>query len=104
MQLGALCDGLTSLIFMSIRVSNIRLSVNDPELALEARAARALEVRPADIQRWRILRKSLDARDKSHIVFVYALEVALADGEERIVQRAARRPERIAAEIYHEAP
>ena len=47
---------------MPIRLSNIRLGVDESELALAGRLASALDVRPSDIERWRILRKSLDVR------------------------------------------
>ena len=75
---------------MSIRLSNIRLSVDEPELELPGAPPAALDVRPADIERWRDLRKSLDARDKSRIAFVYAVEVSLAADERQLVARAAR--------------
>ena len=76
---------------MAIRRSTLRTSIPEPEATLAARAARALDVRPADIERWRILRKSLDLRDKSDASYVYSLEVTLAkcarDG--RALRRAA---------------
>ncbi|MBI3838438.1 MAG: NAD(P)-binding protein, partial [Planctomycetia bacterium] len=87
---------------MSIRLSNIRMSIEEPEPALVLRAARALDVRPDDIERWRILRKSLDVRDKSDIAYVYSLEVALRDREGRRVERAARKRNGIAVELYRE--
>ncbi|HEX3726412.1 MAG TPA: NAD(P)-binding protein, partial [Pirellulales bacterium] len=64
---------------MSLRVSNLRAGIDEPEEAIVNRAARALDVRPADIERWRILRKSLDARDKDAIAFVYSVEVYLPE-------------------------
>jgi uncharacterized protein len=89
---------------MSIRLSNIRMSIEEPELALLGRAARALDVRPADIERWRILRKSLDVRDKSDIAYVYSLEVALPEAEGRLVKRVARRARGVTAQGYCEPP
>ncbi len=88
---------------MSIRLSNIRLGIEEPELALVGRAATALDVRPDDIEHWRILRKSLDVRDKSHLAFVYSLEVAVRQDESRLAERAARR-RGITAELYREPP
>ena len=49
---------------MPIRLSNLRLPVDAPEAELPAEVAGALALKPADIRRWRILRKSLDVRDK----------------------------------------
>jgi uncharacterized FAD-dependent dehydrogenase len=89
---------------MSIRLSNIRMNIDEPELALLGRAAQALDVQPADIERWRILRKSLDVRDKSEIAYVYSLEVALPEAESRLVERVVRRRRGIGAELYREPP
>lgn len=89
---------------MPIRVSNIRLGVDEPEQALPQRMAQALDLRADDIARWRILRKSLDARDKSSLKFVYSVEVSLPEDERRVVQRAAKRGRRETAELYREPP
>src|SRR4051812_21969491 len=62
---------------MSIRVSNLRLPVEEPEAALPAHLARALGVAPADLGRWRVVRKALDLRDKRQLRFVYNFEVEL---------------------------
>ena len=87
---------------MPIRVSNLRLSVDEPEVALADRMAAALDVRQDDIQRWRILRKSLDTRDKQDLKFVYTAEVALAGDEQTLVARAARRSKPVTIELYDE--
>jgi uncharacterized FAD-dependent dehydrogenase len=63
---------------MSIRVSNLRLAVEEPEAALPTHLARALGVSPTDLARWRIVRKALDLRDKRQLRFVYNFEVELA--------------------------
>src|SRR5262245_43159298 len=89
---------------MSIRVSNIRLGIEEPELALVSAAATALAVRPADIARWRILRKSLDVRDKRDIAYVYSLEVALAEQNARALGRLARPARGVVVESYSEPP
>lgn len=62
---------------MSIRVSNLRLPVDEPEAALPAHLARALGVPVADLGPWRIVRKALDVRDKRQLRFVYNFEVDL---------------------------
>ena len=86
---------------MALRVSNIRLAVEDPETTLPDRLARSLGIQTADIQRWRILRKSLDARDRQ-IQFVYSAEVQLLD-EQKILQHKPRF-QSISIETYSEAP
>ena len=88
---------------MSLRVSNIRLGLDQPEAILPEKLADILRV-PCDILGpWRILRKSLDARDKDRIGFVYSIEVSLADEEAKLAQWARDRamPE-ARVELYSE--
>ncbi len=54
---------------MALRVSNLHLKLDEPESALPERLARLLGLVPEDLVRWRILRKSLDARDKADLRF-----------------------------------
>src|SRR5262249_56191654 len=77
---------------MSLRISNVRLSVEEPEALLPERLARILGVAPAALTRWRILRKSLDARNKHALQFVYTAEVSLPEDEARLAARATRTP------------
>jgi uncharacterized FAD-dependent dehydrogenase len=65
---------------MALRVSNLRLPVEEPEANIPAYLARALGVAPGDLTRWRILRKSLDVRDKRQLRFVYNFAVELPAG------------------------
>jgi uncharacterized FAD-dependent dehydrogenase len=75
---------------MSIRVSNLRLSLDEPEAALPQRLARVLGLTPDAIRQWRILRKSLDARDRDALQFVYTAEVTLPEEDARVVEGARR--------------
>lgn len=69
---------------MLFKLSNIRLPVAETEESLPAHAARRLGIRPQDIRRLRILRKSLDARSRSDLKFVYSVVLELhEDGERR---------------------
>src|SRR5271169_2836848 len=90
---------------MPLRVTNLRLGVDEPEGVLPERLAKLLGLRPNELGAWRILRKSLDARDKDSLQFVYHAELRLLDDEARILERARRRirpPVHI--EPYHESP
>ncbi len=89
---------------MPLRLSNIRLGVDESELALPERLAEALEVRPGDIQRWRILRKSLDARNKDDLAFVYSAEVVVPDSEATLIERTRIRRPDVGAELFEESP
>jgi uncharacterized FAD-dependent dehydrogenase len=72
---------------MSLRVSNLRLPVEEPEANLPNHLARVLAVKPADLGPWRVVRKALDARDKQHLRFVYNFEVELPGAEPRAASR-----------------
>src|SRR6266851_4640507 len=90
---------------MSLRISNIRLRVDEPESVLPVRLARILGLSPTEILRWRILRKSLDARDKDALQFVFTAEVILPEDETSLfahTRRTAHPSARI--DLYHEEP
>lgn len=94
---------------MSIRISNIRLSLDESEAALPEQLSRVLDIKPEDWQRWRILRKSLDARDKRALQFVYSLEVTLPEDEARQVELArntlrTRTSQEVQIELHAEPP
>ena len=87
---------------MPIRVSNLRLSLDEPEAALAAHVARSLGIGADAIARWRILRKSLDARRKDALQFVYTAEVCLPADEDCIVALARRKHHDIRIDQYQE--
>jgi uncharacterized FAD-dependent dehydrogenase len=64
---------------MSLRVTNLRLPVAAPESDLASVLAQRLGVRADDVGRWRILRKSLDARSRHELEFVYSAVVDVPD-------------------------
>ncbi len=78
---------------MPLRVNNLRLAVDAPEESLPDALAKTLGVRRSDVGRWRILRKSLDARSRHELVFIYSATVELQDDEERVYQ--AKRDPRV---------
>ncbi|MBM4069957.1 MAG: FAD-binding protein [Planctomycetes bacterium] len=73
---------------MSIRVSNLRLGLDEPEQALGAHIAHALGLSRDDLPPWRLLRKSLDARVKDDLCFVYTVLVAECADEPRVLAHA----------------
>jgi uncharacterized FAD-dependent dehydrogenase len=87
---------------MPIRVSNLRVGLDEPIDELPGRLAGVLGV-PAGQFEWRILRKSLDTRDKHDIHFVYNAEVRLPEDEGRVVDRARGR-QRATVELFDEPP
>jgi uncharacterized protein len=71
---------------MPLKVSNIRLPVEEPEAALADAIARRVGVKSNELARWRILRKSLDARSPQDLKFVYSAVVEVPDDPQRFTQ------------------
>jgi uncharacterized FAD-dependent dehydrogenase len=88
----------------ALRVRNLRLGIEESEQALPEVVARALGVRCQDIQRWRILRKSLDARDKDDLAFVYSVEVNVAEDVWRRLGAVPQVRQAVVIEPYVEPP
>lgn len=63
-----------------IRISNIKIPVNSAEPDLKAAAAKALKISVRQIKKVSIAKKSIDARNKSRICFLFSLDVE-ADNE-----------------------
>jgi uncharacterized protein len=89
---------------MAIRISNLRLDLDEPEAALHEHLARVLGVAPTELGAWRILRKSLDARVKDSLHFVYTAEVQPPEkeAEPRLVTLARRKYRDVRVEQHTE--
>jgi uncharacterized FAD-dependent dehydrogenase len=64
---------------MHLRISNLRLPIDEPEAALPEHLTHTLKLPPDLLGPWRILRKSLDARDKADLHYVYSTEITVPD-------------------------
>ena len=63
---------------MKIRISQLRQKLDDYQLSPDQLAARALRVKPGDILSAKLVRKSVDARDKGDVHFTLTLDVETA--------------------------
>lgn len=70
-----------------IRIRDITLPPGHTTQQLMAAAAKLLRVTPQAFTSFRVARKSLDARKKEHIVYVYTVDVELPSGEDRALRR-----------------
>lgn len=84
---------------MSWKVANIRLELDEPEQILPEKLATRLGVAAEEIGSYRILRKSLDARQQDDLHFVYAAEVQLP-GDGASLQRSVADVERFEPEQF----
>ncbi len=69
-----------------IRIQDIYLSLDENETALRRKCAEALEINESGISSIKIRKKSIDARRKSDIRFVYTADVS-AEGEKELIAR-----------------
>ena len=82
---------------MTSRLSNIYLSLEEEESALQPKVAQALRISPEGIQDFKVVKKSLDARRKDRIRLVYSVELSLPPEKEKIFLRRPPRGLRIEA-------
>lgn len=75
---------------MPLRLTNLELRVEEPEELLPGLIARQLEIQEHEIGTWRILRKSLDARSRDSLRFVYTVSVAWPGEEEWLKNHAQK--------------
>lgn len=61
------------------KISGIKLKIGESEGLLRERCAKAAGVKVKDIKHFKILKKSLDAREKGNIFYVYNVEYSLFD-------------------------
>ena len=72
---------------MAVILKNISLGINEEESLLKGKALAALKIGAQEILDLKISRKSLDARKKNRIHFVYSLAISLPPGLEKQVLR-----------------
>jgi len=75
---------------MQVRLTNLRLPVEVAEAQLTRHLGQKLGLRPDQLGAWRILRKSLDARSKHDLRFVYSIAVTLPD-DPQLAQRIRKK-------------
>lgn len=72
---------------MSVRVSNITMSIDEDIEGLKKRAAKKARISINEIKDFKILKESIDARKKDSIKFNYTVEM-FCENEDKLVARA----------------
>lgn len=75
-----------------IRVRNISLPPEHDLEMLICQTARALRVSPGEIRELTLVRRSVDARKKPEIKYIYTVDVTLAHGEGRAIRQGKGKP------------
>ena len=71
-----------------ILLRNIKLRPGDSESQLAQRAASALRIPRTAVEEIKIIKKSLDARKKPEIFYIYSVAVSVEGDEEKIIARS----------------
>ena len=87
-----------------IRIREISLPPEHNVAQLSYEAARALRVSPSKIRRVTIIRRSLDARKKPDVRYIYTIDVAVDGSENKILKQSGCKKAAIAADKYYKVP
>ena len=60
-----------------IRISNVAIELDDSDASIEKKIAAFLKIKSESIIEWKIVRKAIDARKKSHVHFVCTVECSI---------------------------
>ena len=71
-----------------LRVTDLRVPLQaDADAAALTAALKKLRLKPDAVTEWHIARRSVDARDKSDVHFVYAVDIAVKGSEKALLAR-----------------
>lgn len=89
-----------------IRINQLALEVGHGPDAIKKKAAKLLKVQETAIERIEIVRRSIDARKKDHLLYSYIVDVDLADRkkESAAVKKAANNNIKIENEVPYRYP
>ncbi|MDE6659762.1 MAG: hypothetical protein K2K01_06585, partial [Eubacterium sp.] len=87
-----------------IRINEIKLSLDEDESLLEAKAAKVLRINKKYIKSLTIYKKSFDARKKEDVHFTYSVDVVISLDEEQIVAKCKSNKVQITKPYVYEIP
>ncbi|MBQ4156406.1 MAG: hypothetical protein IJD90_06340 [Clostridia bacterium] len=70
-----------------IKVNNVRLNPDYTDSDFKIAISKKLKIKPEDIKTFSILKKSLDARKKNDIKFIFSFKVNLKTNENKVLKR-----------------
>lgn len=87
-----------------IRINEIKLSLDEDESLLEAKAAKILKINKKYINSLTIYKKSVDARKKENVHFTYSVDITIALDEEQIVAKCKSNKVQLTKPYKYEIP
>ena len=86
-----------------IRVSNINVSVLSDENALLKKISRIINCNKNDIKNYKIIKKSIDARDKNNIIYNYTIDINV-ENEDEVLNKKIKNVSKTPNEEYTYKP
>lgn len=80
-----------------IRINQLKLNINHDEKELYAAAAKAMRIKPQEILKLSVIKRSLDARKKEEIRYIYSVDVELGQEKENKILNIGKNPNIIKA-------
>mgnify|MGYP002624537791 CR=1 FL=1 len=87
-----------------IRINEIKLSLDEEETLLRAKASKILRINEKYITSLTVFKKSVDARHKDDVHFTYSVDVAIALDEQQIVAKCKNGKVSIVTPYCYEMP
>lgn len=73
-----------------IRIDNLKLEITHTEQQLRKKILKKLNIREKELLSYQIIKKSIDARDKKQILFVYQIDVAVKKNFPEVLQKTSK--------------
>ncbi|WP_432666865.1 hypothetical protein R9X47_10970 [Wukongibacter baidiensis] len=86
-----------------IRISQLRLGIDDNTEKLIKKASKVLNIKPNNIKKMSIFKESIDARKKGQIEFVYTVDVSV-DNEKRVLKKVRNKNVTITPDMEYKYP
>ena len=80
-----------------LRIQNLQIPAKHTEADLKKAAASALKINAAQIQQIKIVKRSIDARKKHDVHYIYTIDVSVDKNEAAVLKKADPKKVSVAA-------
>lgn len=87
-----------------IRLSQVKVPLQHRDDDIRKKCAKLLRIAPADIEAMRIVKKSIDARKKQEISYVYTVDVKVKQNETKVIAHTKGQSATIAVDHPYRFP
>lgn len=83
-----------------LRINQLKLPLDHSQKDLEAKLIKTLKISKGDLLEYRIFKRSIDARKKPQIFYVYSVDVQVRQ-EEPLIRRLKNKVQKVQETVYH---